>query len=52
MKFNKTGQNVLEYAILITVVLTALMAISLYVRRSIYANLLQIQRQTNYESTQ
>jgi len=52
MKFNIKGQNILEYAILITVVLTALMSISVYVRRSIYANLLEIQRQTNYESTQ
>ena len=52
MKFNKKGQNILEYVILVMVVLSALMAISLYVRRSIYANLLEIQRQTNNESIQ
>ncbi len=46
------GQSVLEYSLLITIVLAAIMAISLYVRRSIYANLLMIQQQTNVESIQ
>ncbi len=40
----------MEYSVLISIILAALLAMSLYVRRSIYANLLLIQKQTNFEA--
>jgi len=44
------GQSVLEYTILISVVAAALLAMSLYVRRGIQANLKAIEYQINLES--
>jgi len=46
----RRGQSMLEYSVLISIVVVALLAMSLYVRRSIYANLLMIQKQTNFEA--
>ena len=48
----KTAQSILEYAILIGVVSAALLAISLYVRRAIQANLKIIEYQINSEVNQ
>jgi hypothetical protein len=48
----KRGQSILEYSILIMVVAAAITAMALYVRRAIYANILMIQQQTNFESSQ
>jgi hypothetical protein len=44
------GQSVLEYTVLISIVASALLMMSMYVRRSIYANLLLMQKQTNFEA--
>ncbi len=46
----RLGQSVLEYTILISVVAAALLAMSLYVRRAIQANLKTIEYQINLES--
>lgn len=43
------GQSTLEYAVIIAVVATALMAMSTYVRRSVQANLKMIEEQINAE---
>ena len=43
------AQSILEYAILIGVVTIAIMAMSLYVRRAIQANLKIIEYQVNLE---
>ncbi len=45
------GQSILEYAILIGVVSAALIAMSLYVRRAIQANLKTIENQINLEAS-
>ena len=45
-----TGQSVLEYAVLIGVVAAALVAMQLYVRRSIQANLKALEDQVNAEA--
>ena len=44
------AQGFLEYAIIIAVVSGALIAMSLYVRRSVQANLKVIEDQVNYEA--
>lgn len=44
------AQSILEYTILIGVVSAALIAMSLYVRRAIQANLKTIEHQINLES--
>ena len=43
----RTGQSTLEYAVFVAVVASALAAMSLYVRRSIQANLKQLEDQVN-----
>lgn len=48
----RMAQSILEYAILIGVVSAALLAISLYVRRAIQANLKIIEYQINSEVNQ
>lgn len=50
MRAKNKGQSMLEYSVLISIVIAALLVMSLYVRRSIYANLLMIQKQTNFEA--
>lgn len=43
----RRGQSVLEYSLIISVVIAALMAMSIYVQRSIKANLKMIENQIN-----
>ena len=45
----KRGQSILEYTVLIAVVVAALMAMKLYVQRSVQANLKMIEKQVNAE---
>jgi Flp pilus assembly pilin Flp len=44
------AQSFIEYAILITVVATALVAMGLYVRRSVQSQLKLIEQQVNVEA--
>ena len=44
------GQSTLEYAVFIAVVVAALVAMQLYVRRSIQANLKALENQINAEA--
>lgn len=44
------GQSILEYSFIIAVVVAALMAMSLYVQRSVQANLKMIENQINAEA--
>ena len=46
----KRGQSVLEYSMIIAVVVAALMAMSVYVRRAVQANLEIIEEQINVEA--
>ena len=46
----RTGQSTLEYAVFIAVVAAALTTMSLYVRRSIQANLKAVEDQINAEA--
>ena len=46
------GQSILEYAVFIAVVSAALVAMNLYVRRSIQANLKVLEDQINAEAIQ
>jgi len=46
----KKGQNTLEYTVIVSVVAAALLAMSLYVRRAIQANLKILQDQVNFEA--
>ena len=46
------GQATLEYAVFTAVVAAALMAMNVYVRRAIQANLKQVQDQVNAEAVQ
>ena len=46
------GQSTLEYAVFMAVVAAALMAMNVYVRRAIQANLQQVQAQVNAEAVQ
>ncbi len=50
-RVQRTGQSVLEYAVLIAAVAAALIAMQLYVRRSIQANLKTVENQINAEAT-
>ena len=43
--YNKKAQNFLEYALLISVVSAAIIAMSLYIRRSINARLIETQKE-------
>ena len=43
------GQSILEYSFLIAVVVTALMAMTVYVQRSVQSNLKMIENQVNAE---
>ena len=43
------GQSILEYTVLIAVVVAALMAMKLYVQRSVQSNLKMIEKQVNAE---
>ncbi|MFA5350126.1 MAG: hypothetical protein WC357_02195 [Candidatus Omnitrophota bacterium] len=45
------GQSILEYALIISVVVAALAAMSIYVQRSAQANLKVIEDQINTESS-
>ncbi len=45
--FNRQGQNILEYALIIAVVVAALGAMNIYVQRSIQANLKLIEEHIN-----
>ena len=46
-----SGQSILEYALIISVVVAALAAMSIYVQRSAQANLKVIEDQINTESS-
>ncbi|MFC1708472.1 hypothetical protein ACFL2J_00230 [Candidatus Omnitrophota bacterium] len=50
-KRSSRAQSILEYAVLISVVATALMTMSLYVRRGIQSNLKTLEYQINAEAT-
>ena len=50
MREAKPGQSTLEYAIFITVVAAALMTMQVYIRRSIQANLKQVEDNINAEA--
>lgn len=43
----QSGQSILEYAMIVTVVIAALMAMNMYVQRSVQANLKVIEEQIN-----
>ena len=45
----KKGQSILEYAMIISVVVAALMAMNVYVQRSVQANLKMIEDRVNAE---
>ena len=45
----KRGQSILEYTVIIAVIAAALMAMSVYVQRSVNANLKIIEDQVNAE---
>jgi len=47
----RQGQSILEYALIIAVVVAALMAMSVYVQRSVQANLKTVEDQINAEPT-
>lgn len=47
MRISRRGQSVLEYTLIITVVASALIAMSTYVRRAVQANLKTIEDQVN-----
>jgi len=49
MRKNIKAQSIMEYAVLIGVVSAALIAMSLYVRRAIQANLKTVENQINAE---
>lgn len=44
-----TGQSILEYAMVIAVVVAALMAMNIYVQRSVQANLKMLEERVNAE---
>lgn len=44
-----TGQSILEYAMVISVVVLALMAMNVYVQRSVQANLKMLEERVNVE---
>ena len=46
-KFFKAGQSIVEYALLISIVAAAIAAMSLYVQRSVQANVRVIEKQIN-----
>jgi len=45
----KKAQSILEYAMIISVVVAALMAMNVYVQRSVQANLKMIEERVNAE---
>lgn len=45
----KKGQTILEYAIFVSVIVAALMTMAVYVKRSIQANLKQVEERVNAE---
>jgi len=47
----KKAQSILEYAMIISVVVAALMAMNVYVQRSVQANLKMIEDRVNAEPT-
>jgi len=47
--FARKAQSTLEYAVIITVVVAALTAMSVYVQRAIQAQLKQVEKQINNE---
>ncbi len=48
---NIFGQSTLEYAVIISVVVAALTAMSVYVQRSVQSNLKMIEDQVNTDAT-
>jgi hypothetical protein len=48
----KRAQSILEYAVIISVVVAALMAMNVYVQRSVQSNLKTIENRVNGQSTQ
>lgn len=44
---NKAGQSILEYAMVIAVAVAALTAMTMYVQRSVQANLKNVEEQIN-----
>ena len=48
----KKAQSVLEYAMVISVVVAALMAMNVYVQRSVQANLKMLEERVNAEPQQ
>ena len=49
IRLNKKAQSTLEYTIIVMVAIAALIAMSVYVRRAIQANLLMVEKQINNE---
>lgn len=47
----KKAQSILEYAMIISVVVAALMAMNVYVQRSVQANLKMVEQRVNAEPT-
>lgn len=47
--FSRKAQSTLEYAIIVIVVIAALTAMSLYVRRAVQARLMMVEKQINNE---
>ena len=48
----RKGQSILEYAMLISIIVTALMAMNIYVQRSVQASLRMIEDRVNAEPSQ
>lgn len=46
-KYYKLGQSIIEYALLISIVAAAIAAMSIYVQRSVQANVRVIEKQIN-----
>ncbi len=47
ININKVGQSIVEYALLLSIVAAAIGAMSLYVQRSVQANVKVIENQVN-----
>ena len=46
---NKKAQSTLEFAVLVTAVAAAIVAMNLYLRRAVNANLKTVERELNHE---
>jgi Flp pilus assembly pilin Flp len=50
-KLKINGQSIIEYAVIVSVVVAALTAMSVYVQRSVQANLKTVENQINAQPT-